>query len=183
MDKLWIILAISSLQGSEYSLKNIADESYQALPIPIVEKGKQSLALVYFRTSPMKPTKPWNIVAPFVVGVISYPDGKMDWHKVSNADFKLKTVEDSDKHPILGPIVRTHVKDVKDWGEANKLYNIAINKVIEKQWLLRKNPSPAEEKKVAKELKDLMEYLEDKPLKAFYKEFGHDLKNWIQKNS
>lgn len=183
MDKLWIVLAISALQGSEFSQNHIADEFYDSLAIPLVVNGKQSLAIVYFRGSAVHPTKPRYLTEALYVGIITYPEGKISWQKVTNNDFKLKTVEGPNKNQILGIIDRSHIKNVDDWFEAKKQYEIAINKVIEKQWLLGKNPSPVEQKKVAKELKDLMEYLEDKPLKAFYKEFGHDLKNWIQKNS
>ena len=183
MDKLWIMLAMSALHQSEYGKRHIADEFYQALPVPIIVEGKQSLAVAFFLTTPMRPNKPWYLVEPLVVGVVSYPEKNVSWQKVSYIDFKLKTIEGPNNRPVLGAFDRSHIKNGDDWFEAKKQYEVAINKVIEKQWLLGKNPSPIEQKKVAKELKDLMEYLEDKPLKAFYKEFGHDLKSWIQKNS
>jgi hypothetical protein len=160
------------------------DATYSTLILPVVIEQQQYAVVAYCLGSGRVQDQPQEVLPPFAVLYVSYPDKSVRWEEVTPEKYAnyglVNLATNAYEEQTLGyvdpyaPGVTTEALQ-----HARRQYLHLISLVLEREWLLKPNPPTEEERTTARELQACVALLYKKFLLPYYQHVGHDFLAWM----
>ena len=152
---------------------------YVAEIIPVVEAQNQYIVLTFCSISGSRPTDERRLYPPFATACVSYPDKQVRWEEIDDKIYAgNRSPLDPNNRYYLGVVERSGITPAV-WTAAHTQYVNLVSLVLERKWLVTKHAVTIEERATAKELKECVQILYDKPLLPYYQHEGRQFLAWM----
>ena len=160
------------------------DATYSTSVLPVVIEGKQYAVIAYCLGSGRLQNQPQEVLPPFAVLYVSYPDKSARWEEVTPEDYAnyglVNLATNAYEQQTLGfvdPYAPGVTTEILQHTRSRYIHLISV--VLEREWLLNSLTPTEEESKVARELQECVALLYKKFLLPYYQHVGRDFFAWM----
>jgi hypothetical protein len=171
----WAENALSLLHHSREAMERVTDATYETLPYPKIEFGKQAIVVAWCRAD-APGTGRSRIWPPFKTALIPYPNNKpMKVRPSVPQDYGLRVGPDGS----LGAKAWNKDPLPREYAKEKRRYLELLSIVLKQGWLLGGSDDRPKQKEIARELKELLPRLTLANLGPYDRIVGSVLQQWM----